>query len=172
MGFSAFLQPLQDLTVEDRVSRTQYQYSLEDANTEELTMWTGRLVGKLKQIPILRTMWRAMSKRSGLEAQLVIDRDTASRLGITPQNIDDTLARTRLRSDRSSTIFTQHLRISITWCLEVAPKYQRASDPQFSRQHLCEELERDAGAAFDVYHTLSAKPTALADQSPGSVPCW
>ena len=52
-GIQCFLQPLQDLTVEDRVSRTQYQYSLEDANAEELAMWTDRLVAKLKQIPML-----------------------------------------------------------------------------------------------------------------------
>src|SRR6202041_3252963 len=53
-GIQCFLQPLQDLTVEDRVSRTQYQYSLEDANQEELALWTNKMVAKLQTIPILR----------------------------------------------------------------------------------------------------------------------
>ena len=52
-GIQCFLQPLQDLTVEDRVSRTQYQYSLEDANAEELAVATNRMVEKLKQLPEL-----------------------------------------------------------------------------------------------------------------------
>src|SRR6202051_3789880 len=88
-GIQCFLQPLQDLTVEDRVSRTQYQYSLEDANTEELALWTDRLVAKLKTIPILSDV-ASDEQLGGLEASLVIDRDTASRLGITAQNIDET----------------------------------------------------------------------------------
>src|ERR1700743_1520891 len=57
-GIQCFLQPLQDLTVEDRVSRTQYQYSLEDANVEDLAMWTNRLVAKLKTISIF-SEWAA-----------------------------------------------------------------------------------------------------------------
>jgi multidrug efflux pump len=121
-GIQCFLQPLQDLTVEDRVSRTQYQYSLEDANTEELTMWTGRLVAKLNQIPILSDV-ASDEQMSGLEAQLVIDRDTASRLGITPQNIDDTLD-DAFAQRQVSTIFTQQNQYHVV--LEVAPKYQRS----------------------------------------------
>src|SRR6202048_4842240 len=89
-GIQCFLQPLQDLTVEDRVSRTQYQYSLADANTEELALGPDKLVAKLKTIPILSDV-ASDEQLGGLEASLVIDRDTASRLGITPQNIDDTL---------------------------------------------------------------------------------
>ncbi len=112
-GIQCFLQPLQDLTVEDRVSRTQYQYSLEDANTEELAMWTNRLVSKLKQIPILSDV-ASDEQLNGLEASLVIDRDTASRLGITPQNIDDTLD-DAFAQRQVSTIFTQ-ADISTMWC--------------------------------------------------------
>ena len=120
-GIQCFLQPLQDLTVEDRVSRTQYQYTLEDANTEELAMWTDKLVAKLKTIPILSDV-ASDQQVGGLEASLVIDRDTASRLGITPQNIDDTLD-DAFAQRQVSTIFTQQNQYHVV--LEVAPKFQR-----------------------------------------------
>ncbi len=120
-GIQCFLQPLQDLTVEDRVSRTQYQYSLEDANVEELAVWTDKMVAKLKQIPILSDV-ASDEQLNGLEASLVIDRDTASRLGITPQNIDDTLD-DAFAQRQVSTIFTQQNQYHVV--LEVAPKYQR-----------------------------------------------
>src|ERR1700716_218038 len=120
-GIQCFLQPLQDLTVEDRVSRTQYQYSLEDANTEELALWTDKLVAKLKTIPILSDV-ASDQEGGGLNAHLVIDRDTASRLGITPQNIDDTLD-DAFAQRQVSTIFTQQNQYHVV--LEVAPKFQR-----------------------------------------------
>jgi multidrug efflux pump len=120
-GIQCYLQPLQDLTVEDRVSRTQYQYSLEDANTEELALWTDRMVAKLRTIPILSDV-ASDQQLGGLEANLVIDRDTASRLGITPQNIDDTLD-DAFAQRQVSTIFTQQNQYHVV--LEVAPKFQR-----------------------------------------------
>ena len=120
-GIQCYLQPLQDLTVEDRVSRTQYQYSLEDANADELAMWTDKMVAKLKTIPILRDV-ASDEELGGLEANLVIDRDTASRLGITPQNIDDTLD-DAFAQRQVSTIFTQQNQYHVV--LEVAPKFQR-----------------------------------------------
>ena len=83
-GITLFLQPVQDLTVEDRVSRTQYQYSLEDPNAAELDLWTGKLVDKLKTLPELRDV-ATDQQNDGLQEHLVIDRATASRLGITPQ---------------------------------------------------------------------------------------
>ncbi|MEO6806753.1 MAG: multidrug efflux RND transporter permease subunit [Edaphobacter sp.] len=120
-GIQCYLQPLQDLTVEDRVSRTQYQYSLEDANSEELALWTNKMVAKLKTIPILNDV-ASDQQLGGLEANLVIDRDTASRLGITPQNIDDTLD-DAFAQRQVSTIFTQQNQYHVV--LEVAPKFQR-----------------------------------------------
>jgi multidrug efflux pump len=123
-GIQCYLQPLQDLTVEDRVSRTQYQYSLEDANVDDLALWTDRLVAKLKTIPILSDV-ASDEQLGGLEASLVIDRDTASRLGITPQNIDDTLD-DAFAQRQVSTIFTQQNQYHVV--LEVAPKFQRNPD--------------------------------------------
>src|SRR6185295_17226592 len=89
-GITLYMQPVQDLTVENRVSRTQYQYSLEDADARELAEWAPRLVDKLRALPALRDV-ASDQQSGGLQAQLVIDRDTASRLGIAPQAIDDTL---------------------------------------------------------------------------------
>jgi multidrug efflux pump len=119
-GIQCYLQPLQDLTVEDRVSRTQYQYSVEDANSEELAFWTEKLIEKLQKIPILTDI-ASDQQLNGLGAHLVIDRDTAARLGITPQNIDDTLD-DAFGQRQVSTIFTQLNQYHVV--LEVAPGYQ------------------------------------------------
>jgi multidrug efflux pump len=89
-GITLYMQPVQDLTVEDRVSRTQYQYTLEAVDPQELNLWTGRLVDKLKTLPSLRDV-ATDEQNGGLQTTLVIDRDTASRLGISMQQIDDTL---------------------------------------------------------------------------------
>jgi len=89
-GIQLFMQPVQDLTVEDRVSRTQFQYSLEDADGKELAEWAPRFIAKLQSLPELRDV-ASDQQSGGLQAQLVIDRNTASRFGITPQMVDDTL---------------------------------------------------------------------------------
>ena len=77
------MQPVQDLTVEDRVSRTQYQYTLEDADPDELNRWAPRLVEALQALPELRDVSSDQQDR-GLASMLVIDRNTASRLGHQP----------------------------------------------------------------------------------------
>ncbi len=104
-GITLYMQPVQDLTVEDRISRTQYQLSLEDPNGQELNKWSQRLVTKLQTLPALRDV-ASDQQENGLQAELVIDRDTASRLGITPQMIDDTLY-DAFGQRQISTIFTQ-----------------------------------------------------------------
>ena len=121
-GMQTFLQPLQDLTVEDRVSRTQYQYSVEDANPKELAVWTDKLVAEFqKHDDVLRDV-ASDQQLKGLEANLVIDRDTASRLGITPQNIDDTLD-DAFGQRQVSTMFTQQNQYHVV--MEVGSKFQR-----------------------------------------------
>ncbi len=120
-GIQTYLQPLQDLTVEDRVSRTQYQYSVEDASSTELATATDALVKRFKQIPALTDV-ASDQQLNGLQAELVIDRDTASRLGITPQNIDDTLD-DAFGQRQVSTIFTQLNQYHVV--MEVAPRFQR-----------------------------------------------
>ena len=115
-----YLQPVQDLTVEDRVTRTEYQYSLEDPNSAELQTWAGRLVDKLQALPELRNVASDAQNR-GLAAHLVIDRATASRLGITPQQIDSVLY-DAFGQRQVSTIFTQLNQYHAV--LEVDPKFQ------------------------------------------------
>ena len=89
-GITLYMQPIQDLTVEDRVSRTQYQYTLEDPDQTELNRWTRQFVDKLKELPELRDV-ATDQQSSGLAAALIVDRVTASRMGISPQMIDETL---------------------------------------------------------------------------------
>jgi multidrug efflux pump len=162
-GIQCFLQPLQDLTVEDRVSRTQYQYSLEDANTEELAMWTDKLVAKLKTIPILSDV-ASDEQLGGLEASLVIDRDTASRLGITPQNIDDTLD-DAFAQRQVSTIFTQQNQYHVV--LEVAPKFQR--NPA-SLGNIYVKSSNGSQVPLSAFTHFEEKPTPLVISHQGQFP--
>jgi multidrug efflux pump len=89
-GIQLFMQPVQNITVDDRVSPTQYQFTLEDPDQNELNEWTNRFVERLKQIPGLEDV-ATDQQNGGLAVQLVIDRVTASRLGIAPTTIDNTL---------------------------------------------------------------------------------
>ena len=104
-GIMLYMQPVQDLTVEDRVSRTQYQYTLESPNADELNTWTTRFVAKLKTLPQLQDV-ATDQQTSAAEVTLVIDRVTASRLGITPLAIDQTLY-DAFGQRQISTLFTQ-----------------------------------------------------------------
>src|SRR5437016_8278409 len=117
------MQPIQDLTVEDRASRTQFQYTLEDASAEELNTWTAKLMEKLQRLPQLRDLATDQQTR-GSEARLVIDRVTASRLGITPQAIDDVLY-DAFGQRQISTLFTQLNQYHVI--LETLPEFQRDS---------------------------------------------
>src|SRR6202023_1215670 len=89
-GVQLFMQPVQNITVDDRVSRTQYQYTLEDPDPNELNDWTNQFVAKLKNLKELEDV-ATDQQPGGLAVQLVIDRATASRLGIAPTTIDNTL---------------------------------------------------------------------------------
>src|SRR6266700_1530015 len=162
-GIQCFLQPLQDLTVEDRVSRTQYQYSLEDANTEELALWTDKLIAKLKTIPILSDV-ASDEQLGGLEASLVIDRDTASRLGITPQNTDDTLD-DAFAQRQVSTIFTQQNQYHVV--LEVAPKFQR--NPA-SLGNIYVKSSNGSQVPLSAFTHFEEKPTPLVISHQGQFP--
>jgi multidrug efflux pump len=123
-GMNLYMQPVQDITVENRVSRTQFQYTLESANARDLADYVPKLIQKLQQIPELRDV--ASDQGTGsLEADLVVDRNTASRLGVTPQMIDDTLY-DAFGQRLVSTIFTQLNQYHVV--LEVDPKQQLAPD--------------------------------------------
>ena len=120
-GITLYMQPVQDLTVEDRVSRTQFQYTLEDPDPAELALWTDRFIAKLKTLPDLRDV-ASDQQNAGLQARLVIDRQSASRLGITPQNIDDALY-DAFGQRQVSTMFTQLNQYHVV--LEAQPDFQR-----------------------------------------------
>jgi len=120
-GITLFMQPVQDLTVEDRVSRTQYQYSLEDPDPKELATWVPQFLAKLQEVPELRDV-ASDQLNGGLQTQLIIDRDTASRLGITPQMIDDTLY-DAFGQRQISTIYTQLNQYHVV--MEVSPGFQK-----------------------------------------------
>ena len=123
-GITLYMQPIQDLTVEDRVSRTQFQYSMEDTDAKELATWSQQLIDKLRNSPELRDV-ASDQQNGGLQADLVIDRDTASRLGILPAAIDNTLY-DAFGQRQVSTIFTQLNQYHVV--LEVDPQFQQNPD--------------------------------------------
>jgi multidrug efflux pump len=123
-GITLYMQPIQDLTVEDRVSRTQFQYSLESPDINDLNLWVPRLMDKLRAVPELQDV-ASDQLTNGLAANLVIDRDTAARLGILPQAIDDTLY-DAFGQRQISTIFTQLNQYHVV--LEADPTFQQNPD--------------------------------------------
>ena len=120
-GIDFYMQPVQDLTVEDRISRTQYQYALDAPDKTLLDTWVPRLLDKMKQLPELRNV-ASDQQNNGQGLFINIDRDTAGRLGITPQNIDDALYDS-FGQRQVSTIYTQTNQFHVI--LEVAPQYRQ-----------------------------------------------
>jgi multidrug efflux pump len=120
-GITLFMQPVQDLTVEDRVSRTQFQFTLEDPNPDELNTYAPKMVARLRELPQLTDV-ATDQQVQGLRARLVYDRDTAARLGITPAAIDQTLYDAYGQRE-VSTIFTQLNQYHVV--LEVKPDFRR-----------------------------------------------
>ena len=120
-GISLYMQPVQDLTIEDRVSRTQYQFSVEDANADNLGVWVPKLIERLRTAPQLADVASDLQDL-GLQAFVEIDRNTASRLGVTPAAIDSALYNA-FGQRLISTIFTQSNQYRVV--LEVQPEYQK-----------------------------------------------
>jgi multidrug efflux pump len=120
-GITLFMQPVQDLSVEDRVSRTQFQYTLEDPNVDELNTFAPRMLAKLQKLPQLSDV-ASDQQTLGLRAKLVFDRNTASRLGITTSAIDQTLYDAYGQRE-VSTIFTQLNQYHVV--LEVKPGFDK-----------------------------------------------
>ena len=119
-GITLYMQPVQDLTIEDRVSRTQYQFSLDDADSERLARWVPRMVERMRAIPGLADVASDLQDR-GLQAYLEIDRDAAGRLGLSMNAIDNALY-SAFGQRQVSTIFTQANQYRVV--LEVAPQFQ------------------------------------------------
>ncbi len=119
-GITLYMQPVQDLTIEDRVSRTQFQFTLEDPDADRLGEWVPRLLARLQQAPELADVASDLQDR-GLQAYVDIDRDAASRLGIRVAAIDDALY-DAFGQRLISTIYTQANQYRVV--LEVAPRFQ------------------------------------------------
>jgi multidrug efflux pump len=120
-GIALYMQPVQNITVDDRVSRTQYQYTLEDPDANELNDWTNRFVAKLKALPELEDV-ATDQQTGGLAVSLVIDRVTASRLGIAPATIDNTLY-DAFGQRQINTMYTQLNQYHVI--LEAQPQFQQ-----------------------------------------------
>ena len=138
-GIQLFMQPVQNISVDDRVSRTQYQYTLEDPNADELNDWTNRFVTRLKQLPELEDV-ATDQQTGGLAVSLVIDRATASRFGIAPTTIDNTLY-DAFGQRQINTMYTQVNQYHVV--LESQPQFQL--DPN-KLNHLYIQSNASAGA--------------------------
>jgi multidrug efflux pump len=121
VGATLYMQPVQDLTIDDRVSRTQYQFTVGSSDVNEVARWTGVLVKKLQQLPELRDVTSDL-QNVGLQTVITIDRDTASRLGITAETIDNTLY-DAFGQRQVSTMFTQRNQYHVI--LETLEKLQQ-----------------------------------------------
>jgi len=161
-GITLFMQPIQDLTVENRVSRTQYQYSLECPDSSQLAIWVPRVVERLRTLPELRDVASDL-QNDGLAAHLVLDRTTASRLGITPQMLDDALYDS-FGQRQVSTMFTQLNQYRVV--LEAERRFQ-ATPQDLSKVYL-----RAGGGSvpLDAFTRVELRPTPLAVNHQGQFP--
>jgi multidrug efflux pump len=120
-GIQLFMQPVQNITVDDRVSRTQYQYTLEDPDTTELNHWTSRFIEEIKKLPEMEDV-ATDQQTGGLAVSLMIDRVTASRLGIAPYTVDNTLY-DAYGQRQISTMYTQLNQYHVI--LETSPEFRQ-----------------------------------------------
>jgi multidrug efflux pump len=123
-GITLYMQPVQNITVDDRVSRTQYQYTLEDPDINELNLWTSRFLEKVQRLPQVTDV-ATDQQTGGLAASLIVDRVTASRLGIAPATIDNNLY-DAFGQRQINTMYTQVNQYHVI--LESLPEFQR--DPK------------------------------------------
>jgi multidrug efflux pump len=155
-GIKLYMQPVQDITVDDRVSRTQYQYTLEDPNVDELNLWTNQFVDKLNQLPELEDV-ATDQQTGGLAVTLAIDRVTASRLGIAPTTIDNTLY-DNFGQRQINTMYTQLNQYHVI--MEAQPQFQQ--DPEkLSKIYIQANASSGAsGAGASSSYSSSASATA------------
>ncbi len=164
-GITLYMQPVQNITVDDRVSRTQYQYTLEDPNANELNDWTNRFVAKLKTLPELADV--ATDQQTGAAAvSLMIDRVTASRLGIAPSTVDNTLY-DAFGQRQISTMYTQLNQYHVI--LEAMPDFQRDPD-QLNKLYLRSGTSTgSSGPGASTSFAASGSVSAGSNATTGSV---
>jgi multidrug efflux pump len=162
-GIAIYMQAVQDLSIEDRTSRTQYQYSLEHPDPAQLDLWSGRLLAALRTEPALQDV-ATDQQNGGVRADLAIDRDTASRFGISAQNVDDALY-SAFGQRQVSTIFTQLNQYHVV--LELLPEYRR--DPT-SLSNLHVTSSAGASVPLQAFTRLSTGSARLAINHQGQFP--
>ncbi len=164
-GIHLFMQPVQDISVDDRVTRTQYQYTLEDPDINELDAWTAKFVDQLKHLPALEDV--ATDQQTGAQAIAVnIDRVTASRLGIAPATIDNTLY-DAYGQRQINTLYTQLNQYHVI--METQPEWQR--DPgKLNSLYLQSNASSNAtGAAASTSFSASGSSSAGSNATTTSV---
>jgi multidrug efflux pump len=162
-GITLFMQPVQDLSVEDRVSRTQFQYTLEDANQDELNTLAPQMLAKLQQLPELSDV-ASDQETQGMRAKLVIDRDTASRLGITTATIDQTLY-DAYGQRQVSTMFTQLNQYHVV--MELKPGFQ-SGPTNLNDLFIQSAAQGSAGASSSASNTGSGSTSATSSSTSAS----
>lgn len=162
-GMELYLQPVQDLTIEDRVSRTQYQFTVEALTQEELQTWLPKVVAALAAQPELADVAHDLQDK-GRQAYVVIDRDTAGRLGVSAADIDTALYNA-LGQRLISTIFTQTNQYRVV--LEAAPQFRMS--PQ-SLENIYVKGSDGAPVSLTALATVEERPTLLAVNRQGQFP--
>jgi multidrug efflux pump len=162
-GATLFFRANQDITVGGRFSNSQYQYTLESENLTELQQWAPRVEARLRQLPRLRDVNSDQQTR-GLQASLVIDRDTASRLGVAPAAIDNTLY-DAFGQRQVSTIYTQLNQYHVV--MEVDSVFRDSTD---DIQQLFVRSSTGAEVPLSAFTHFEMKTTSLAVNHQGQFP--
>src|ERR1700733_15231084 len=162
-GVQLFLQSQQDITIGGRSSDAQYQYTLQDSNLDELNEWAPKLLDKMKAMPELRDA-STDEQENGLEARLVVDRDTASRLGLTMTDVDNVLY-DAFGQREVSTMYTGLNQYYVV--MEVDPKYQRDPD---SLKNIYIRSSNNTNVPLSAISHFETRRTALAVNHSGQYP--
>jgi multidrug efflux pump len=163
-GIQLFMQPVQNITVDDRVSRTQYQYTLEDPDTTELNLWTNKFIDEIKKLPEMEDV-ATDQQTGGLAVSLMIDRVTASRLGIAPYTVDNTLY-DAYGQRQISTMYTQLNQYHVI--LETSPDFRQ--DPaNLSKLYIQSSASSGgSGASASTSYSSSASSSAGSNSATSS----
>ncbi len=162
-GATLFLQAVQDVRIGARTASSQYQYTLEGESVKELEEWSPQVIGVLRQVPGLRDISTDQQDR-GLEATLVVDRDTASRLGIRQQAIDDTLY-DAFGQRQVSTLYTQLNQYHVV--MEIDPRFQQSTD---AIQRIYVRSATGAQVPLSAFTHFERKTSALQVNHQGQFP--
>jgi multidrug efflux pump len=162
-GITVYLQPVQDLQIDSRLSRTPYQYTIEDADPNELAAWAPRILAGMQARPELASV-ASDQQDGGLAVVLTVDRDSAGRLGVTSQAIDDTLY-DAFGQRPVSTIFTQLNLYRVI--LEVRPEDQKRAE---ALDHIYVRAASGSAVPLSAFARYTTAPVALVIAHQGQFP--